>query len=416
MKIVFMHQNIPGQYKHLARLFGADPKNEVYFVSKPKAVDIPGVNKVTYKLHRDPQKTTHHYIAPLENAVLFGQAAARALLELKKKGFTPDVICAHPGWGEALYVKDVYPDVPLLNYFEFYYRASGSDVGFDPEIKIELNDYCRIRTKNTNNLLSLESCDAGVSPTRWQRKQFPKEYLYKISLIHDGIDTEIAVPDKNAVLQLPNGKVLKKGDEVVTYVARNLEPYRGFPIFMRAIPEICRMRPNAQIVIVGGDGVSYGRKLPKNETYRAKMLAEVKVDPARVHFVGYLPYDKFLKVLQISSAHIYLTYPFVLSWSMLESMSAGCLVIGSDTPPVTEVIADGKNGLLVDFFSSKQIAERINEVLSHKDQMAHIRRAARETILERYELNNCLKKHIKLIRTLAGGKLPTMANPIKIPA
>ena len=416
MNIVFMHQNIPGQYKHLARLFGADPKNEVYFVSKPKAVDIPGVNKVTYKLHRDPQKTTHHYIAPLENAVLFGQAAARALLELKKKGFTPDVICAHPGWGEALYVKDVYPDVPLLNYFEFYYRASGSDVGFDPEIKIELNDYCHIRTKNTNNLLSLESCDAGVSPTRWQRKQFPKEYLYKISLIHDGIDTEIAVPDKNAVLQLPNGKVLKKGDEVVTYVARNLEPYRGFPIFMRAIPEICRMRPNAQIVIVGGDGVSYGRKLPKNETYRAKMLAEVKVDPARVHFVGYLPYDKFLKVLQISSAHIYLTYPFVLSWSMLESMSAGCLVIGSDTPPVTEVIADGKNGLLVDFFSSKQIAERINEVLSHKDQMAHIRRAARETILERYELNNCLKKHIKLIRTLAGGKLPTMANPIKIPA
>ena len=416
MKIVFMHQNIPGQYKHLARLFGADPKNEVYFVTKPKAVDIPGVNKVTYKLHREPVKTTHHYIQPLENAVLFGQAAARALLELKKKGFTPDVICAHPGWGEALYVKDVYPDVPLLNYFEFYYRATGSDVGFDPEIKIELNDFCRIRTKNTNNLLSLESCDAGVSPTRWQRKQFPKEYLYKISLIHDGIDTNIAVPDKNATLQLPNGKVLKRSDEVVTYVARNLEPYRGFPIFMRAIPEICRLRPNAQIVIVGGDGVSYGRKLPKNETYRAKMLAEVKVDPARVHFIGYLPYDKFLKVLQVSSAHVYLTYPFVLSWSMLESMSAGCLVIGSDTPPVTEVIADGKNGLLVDFFSSKRIAERINEVLSHKDQMAHIRRAARETILERYELNNCLKKHIKLIRTLAGGKLPTMANPIKIPA
>ena len=416
MKIVFMHQNIPGQYKHLARLFGADPKNEVYFITKPKAVEIPGVTKVTYKLHREPQKTTHHYIAPLENAVLFGQAAARALLEMKKKGFTPDVICAHPGWGEALYVKDVYPDVPLLNYFEFYYRASGSDVGFDPEVKIELNDYCRIRTKNTNNLLSLESCDAGVSPTRWQRKQFPKEYLYKISLIHDGIDTQIAVPDKDATVQLPNGKVLKRSDEVVTYVARNLEPYRGFPVFMLAIPEICRLRPNAQIVIVGGDGVSYGRKLPKNETYRAKMLAEVKVDPARVHFVGYLPYDKFLKVLQVSSAHIYLTYPFVLSWSMLESMSAGCLVIGSDTPPVTEVIADGKNGLLVDFFSSKQIAERIDEVLSHKDRMAHIRRAARETILERYELNNCLKKQIKLIRTLAGGKLPTMANPIKIPA
>lgn len=416
MKIVFMHQNIPGQYKHLARFFGADAKNEVYFVTKPKAVEIAGVHKVTYKLHREPQKAIHHYVAPLENAVLFGQGAARALLELKKKGFKPDIICAHPGWGEALYVKDVYPDVPLLNYFEFYYRSSGSDVGFDRETKIDLNDFCRIRTKNTNNLLTLESCDAGVSPTRWQRKQFPKEFLYKISLIHDGIDTAVAVADKNAKLELPNGKVLTRGDEVVTYIARNLEPYRGFPTFMRAIPEICRLRPNAQIIIVGGDAVSYGRKLAKGETYRAKMLAEIKIDPARVHFLGYIPYEKFLKVLQVSAAHVYLTYPFVLSWSMLEAMSAGCLVIGSDTPPVTEVLVDGKNGLLVDFFSPKNVAERVNEVLSHKDQMAHLRRAARETVLDRYELNNCLKKHIKLIRTLAGGTLPTMAKPIKIPA
>ncbi|MFZ0692575.1 MAG: glycosyltransferase family 4 protein [Alphaproteobacteria bacterium] len=416
MKIIFIHQNIPGQYKHLARVFGADPKNEVYFVSKPKAVEIPGVKKLGYKLHRELHKNIHHYVAPLESAVLFGQAVARLLVDLKKKGFTPDVICAHPGWGEALYVKDVYPTVPLLSYFEFYYRSSGSDVGFDPQYEVKLDDFCRIRTKNTNNLLSLESCDAGISPTRWQRKQFPAEYLYKIALLHDGIDTGVCIPDKDARLELPNGKVLTRNDEVVTYIARNLEPYRGFHIFMRAVEEICRRRPKTQIVIVGGDAVSYGRRLPKGETYRAKALSEVKIDPARVHFLGYVPYEKFLKVVQVSSAHIYLTYPFVLSWSMLEAMAMGALVIGSDTPPVTEVLSDGKNGLLVDFFSPKDIADRVDQVLGHKDKMASLRRQARETILERYELSDCLKRQVKLIKSLAGGKLPTMTNPIKVPA
>ena len=414
MKILFLHQNMPGQYKHLARVFGADPKNEVYFISKPKPVEIPGVKKITYKLHREQNKDIHHYLAPAESAVLYGQAVARVLMDLRKTGFKPDVVCAHPGWGEAMFVKDVFPDAPLLNYFEFYYHSSGSDVGFDPEYNVTLNDLCRIRVKNMNNLLSLEACDAGVSPTRWQRKQFPAEFLYKIAQIHDGIDTKIAAPNPGAKIQLPNGKQLGRDDEIVTYVARNLEPYRGFPTFMRAVPEICRRRPNAHIVIVGGDGVSYGRKLPKGQTFRAKMLKEVKIDPERVHFAGYLPYDKFLKILQASSVHIYLTYPFVLSWSMLEAMSAGCLVIGSDTAPVTEVISDGKNGLLVDFFSPKQIAERIDEVLDHKDRMARIRKAARDTILERYDLDMCLKKHVKLIKSLAAGKLPSVSRPLKV--
>jgi len=416
MKIIFMHQNIPGQYKHLARVYGADPKNEVYFVTKPKAVEIPGVKKITYNLHREQNKEIHHYLAPIEGAVLYGQAVARTLVTLKNTGFKPDIICAHPGWGEALFVKDVFPDTALLSYFEFYYRSSGSDVGFDPEYQVTLNDLCRIRTKNTNNLLSLEACDAGISPTRWQRKQFPAEFLYKIAQIHDGVDTDAAKPNPKVKLRLSNGRMLGHEDEVVTYVARNLEPYRGFPSFMRAIPEICRRRPNAHIIIVGADGVSYGRKLPKGETYRKKMLNEVKVDPERVHFAGYVPYDKFLKILQVSSAHIYLTYPFVLSWSMLEAMSSGCLVIGSDTQPVTEVITDGKNGLLVDFYSPQQIAERIDEVLNHKDRMARIRKAARETILERYDLNKCLKKQMKLIRSLAEGKYPSVSRPIKVPA
>jgi glycosyltransferase involved in cell wall biosynthesis len=413
MKILFMHQNFPAQYKHLARLFGADAKNDVHFITRAKAPEIPGVKKHLYTLHREASKQLHHYLKPFETAVLYGQAAARALMTLRKSGFTPDIICAHPGWGEALYTKDIYPDVPVLGYFEFYYRARGSDVGFDPEVPVSLDDMCRVRTKNANNLLSLEGCDAGLSPTRWQRSQFPKEFLYKIARIHDGIDMTVAAPDPAARLDLPNGRTLTAGEEVVTYVARNLEPYRGFPIFMRAVEEICRRRPDCQIVIVGGDGVSYGRRLASGETYRAHMLKEVKIDPARVHFLGNVPYNRFLKVLQVSAAHVYLTYPFVLSWSMLEAMSARCLVIGSDTPPVTEVLVDGRNGLLVDFFAPKQIADRVDEVLDHKDRMADVRARAQATITERYELSMCLKKHMKLIKELASGKLPTPQKPIK---
>ncbi|MGB8273671.1 MAG: glycosyltransferase family 4 protein [Alphaproteobacteria bacterium] len=414
MKILFMHQNMPGQYKHLARLYAADSKNDVRFVTKRKGVEIPGVKKYVYDLHREGHKALHHYLKPLEGAVLYGQAAARTLFQLKKSGFVPDVICVHPGWGEALYVKDIYGEVPLLGYFEFYYHASGADVGFDPDTPVSLDDMCRIRTKNANNLLSLECCDAGVSPTKWQRSQFPEEFLYKIARIHDGIDTKVVAPDPAARLDLPNGKTVAAGDEVVTYVARNLEPYRGFPSFMHAAEEICRRRPKCQIVIVGGDGVSYGRRLASGETYRAKMLSEVKIDPARVHFLGNVPYDRFLKVLQVSAAHVYLTYPFVLSWSMLEAMGAGCLVVGSDTPPVTEVLSDGRNGLLVDFFKPKQIADRVGEALDHKDRMAAIRTRARATVVERYDLSMCLKKHKKLIGDLAAGKLPSVKKPVKV--
>ncbi len=246
MKSLFVHQNFPGQYKHLARKLGADPKNQVVFVTRRKEVEIPGVRKIVYDLRREPAKSTHHYIHPLEKAVLFGQAVARVAVALKKRGFVPDVIYAHPGWGESLYIKDVYPQSPLVNLFEFYYRAFGSDVDFDPDRRPRFDDVARIRTKNTTNLLSLESCDWGIAPTKWQHEQLPREYRHKISIIHDGIDTTVAAPNRETTFMLDNGLALGAGDEVITYVARNLEPYRGFPSFMRALGEICRRRPNCQ--------------------------------------------------------------------------------------------------------------------------------------------------------------------------
>ncbi len=403
MRVLFIHQNCPGQYRYLSRFVASKPENKVVFITQRGKPDIPGVAKFEYEPRRKPSPETHYYIRSFEAGILNGQGVARTALALKNKGFKPDIVCAHPGWGESLYIKDIYPDVPLLNYCEFYYRAAGADVGFDPANPVKLDDQTRVRTRNALHLLSIESCDQGVSPTQWQRDQFPDVYRDKIAVIHDGINTEAACPKADATFTLPDGRVLSRSDEVVTYVARNLEPYRGFPTFMRAVAEVCSRRPNCHFLIVGDDGVSYGRRLPGGQTYRQKMLSEVKIDPQRVIFLGRVSYSRFINVLQVSSAHIYLTYPFVLSWSMLEAMAAGCLVIGSDTQPVTEVIAEGKNGLLVDFFSPAAVADRIDEVMEHKDRMADLRARARETVLERYKLEDCLRRQVAAMEDLCNG-------------
>jgi glycosyltransferase involved in cell wall biosynthesis len=246
---------------------------------------------------------------------------------------------------------------------------------------------------NAPLLMALEACDAAQAPTRWQQRQFPAAYAERITVIHDGIDTELVRPGA------------APEEELVTYVARNLEPYRGFHAFMRAIPEIQRRRPAARIVIVGGDDVSYSPRLAPGETYRARLLRELdgRIDLNRVTFTGRLAYGEYLALLRRSSVHVYLTYPFVLSWSLLEAMAAGCLVVASRTPPVEEVIEDGVNGLLVDFFSPAAIAARIDEALAKQAACRPLRAAARRTVLERCDLRRqCLPAQARLIARLAG--------------
>lgn len=404
MNVLFIHQNFPGQFRHLAGHLASDPRNQVVAICQPQAPRHPLVrNTIVYKPARRPGQGTHHYLRTMEDGVLNGQAVAKVLLKLKKAGFTPDIVIAHPGSGEALYVKDIYPKTKLLSLFEFFYHADGADANFDPEYPLSLDGRARIRTRNALHLLNLDACDAGVSPTHWQKSLHPPEFHSAISVIHEGVDTDMVRPNPTQKFPLPNGKVLTRQDEVVTYVARNLEPYRGFHQFMRGAEEICRRRPNVEIVIVGGDDVSYGQRLPKGQTYREKLLQEISIDHERVHFLGKLPYASYLSLLQVSSAHVYLTVPFVLSWSMLEAMSSGCLVIGSDTTPVREVLGHGKNGLLVDFFSPKQIAEAVNDVFVHPDRMQKIRLAAREHIAENYDVKKSINYYCATIDSMLSG-------------
>lgn len=402
MNVLFIHQNMPGQFKHLAPVLASNPKNKVVFLTKRRDIKLSGVINVIYEQPKAASPHTHQYLRRSENAVRYGQRVAQSLISMRNKGFEPDIILAHPGWGESLYCKDILPHAKLVNYCEFFYKVRGADLDFDPENISDLDAVCRARTRTSHLLLSLTSCDAGVSPTEWQKKVHPNEFHSKIEVIFDGIDTQIVKPVPAASLMLPNGRTLTAKDKVVTYVARNLEPYRGFRTFMRSVPHIQRLHPDAEIVIIGGDETGYGAppKDGNHKTWRGVMDAEVSYRSDTVHFLGRIPYAEFLNALTISSAHIYLTYPFVLSWSCLEAMACGALVIASATPPVEEVIEDGKNGILVDFFDHKALAESVSDALSNNEKYTHIRREARATVRRDYELRTCLPKWLDLIKRI----------------
>ena len=395
MRLLFVHQNFPGQYVHLATHYAARPGNQVVALGHKdhalRRARIPGVQLWGYGFQ---DETARAFETPAVRAIRRGQAVARAALQLRQRGFRPDVIFAHIGWGEALFLKDLFPAARVLLYCEFFYRARGADLGFDPEFPATADKALRLRVMNAPLLMALDAADRGVAPTVWQRDRFPAAQRPRISVIHDGIDTGRVAPASRT-------ETGAGGEELVTYVARNLEPYRGFHVFMRAIPEIQKRRPKARIVIVGGDEVSYSPRLPTGETYRARLLRELdgRLDLSRLHFTGRLAYGDYVSLLQRSSVHVYLTYPFVLSWSLLEAMAAGCLVVGSRTAPVEEVIRHGENGLLVDFFSPQEIAARVDEALSRDENSLRI--AARRTIVERFDLRRvCLPAQLRLVQAL----------------
>ena len=414
MIYLFVHQNFPGQYRHIAREL-VRTGNTVYFLTRPNANEMPGIEKLVYRVPIIGRITCHPLTTEIDTAIRSGCAVADFCRKLRDQGFRPDVMIGHGGWGETLFLKDVFPDAPLLTYFEFYYHFSGVDVGFDSEFVSVFSEPARIRTRNAISLMAFDAADWGNSPTNWQRSLYPPEMRPRISVLHEGVNTNVVCPKAKAQLELTNPALrLSSRDEVITYVARNLEPYRGFHIFMRALPEVLRRRPKAQVVIVGGDEVSYGMRAPPQSTFREMMLQELQgtLDLQRVHFLGRVDYTVYLTLLQISSVHIYLTYPFVLSWSFIEAMASGCLIVGSATPPVQEVMQDRVNGLLVDFFSVAEVSDRIIEALENRKQMKPLRQAARETAVSRFDLHSRqLPRWKALFDALVAGERPALDFP-----
>lgn len=409
MNILVIHPSFPGQFLYLANYLGRNPENKVYFLAEENniGVQLAGVKLGLYTKPSEEDMKKVETLGPLSTlgeAMLKGQQAVKAFDYLKShENFVPDVIVGHTGWGSLLYAKDYYDNVPVLGYFEWYYHSKNGDNFWWPDEVADINQKIGIRMKNSHHILSLEACDKGYTPTKWQYDQLPKEFAYKLSQIHDGIDTVFCspLPKKPAIdIKDTDGEChLPEGTEVISYVSRGFEAFRGFPQFMDAIRIVLKARPKCHVVIAGTDRVCYGAQL-KNTTYKTIEEEKGGYDTSRVHFVGSLNRRNYQNLLRASHCHVYLTRPFILSWSCLEAMSFGLPMVCSKTPPCEEVIEDGVNGMLAEFRSPNHIARKIIELLENRELAEKLGKAARETILERYELNKCLHKQEDLIYSL----------------
>ena len=409
VKILFVHQNFPGQFLHLAPEM-TRRGHECLALTAEQNHRASSITTVRYR-HRAPKpdpaacRAGRTYVEMTDRGV----SVARAAAQLRQRhGYVPDVIFGHCGWGETLFLKEVWPNARLIVYAEFFYGARGRDVGFDPEFDKPGLDLAMITTARAAHLgLAMLQADAALAPTRWQSSTFPDVVKPRIEVIFDGIDADVMAPRPDASLTLPDGQVLRPGDEVLTFVARNLEPYRGFHVFMRALPAVMAARPQTRVVIIGGDEVSYGAPPTKAGSWKEVLLAEVRdrADLSRLHFLGRVPYSTFVSAMHVSRVHAYLTYPFVLSWSMLEAMAAQCHVVASRTAPVEEIIVDGHNGTLVDFFDVAAWSEVLIDALGRPEAYEAERQAARQTVTNAYDLRRCLPRIADFVERIGRGDL-----------
>ncbi|WP_339638826.1 glycosyltransferase family 4 protein [uncultured Sulfitobacter sp.] len=406
MNFLFVHQNMPGQYRELVQWLAQAGGHRIYFLTqRQNAPKLPGVETRVYRPHHRPHDKAYGLSRVWEEASGNGFGAVNAARQIEtQEGFRPDIIIGHVGWGELSFFKELWPDVPIIGYFEYYYNMTGGMVGFDPAEKISAHAPYLNHARNIVPLANIETVDMGHCPTHWQRDRFPESFHRKLYVCHDGIRTDQLLPDPDVSLRLGRlaGPVTRE-DEIITYVARNLEKTRGFHTMMRALPRILAARPHARVVIVGGNEVSYGTQSDHPGGLRGEMAAELqgKVDWERVHFVGKVPYPDFKKLVQISRCHIYLTMPFVLSWSLLEAMSMQATIVASDVAPVREAVSHGKTGLLVDFFDPDALAAQVVEVLANPQDHAHLGPAARAHVIENYDfLTRCLPEHLARINAL----------------
>lgn len=405
LRYLFVHQNFPGQFLHLVRHLTQQGEHEVVFISEPNTNVMPGVRRIFYKMPRGAFTETHPAAQEFELAMLRAEMVALTAQTLKKLGFEPDIIIGHHGWGELLNMPDVYPDTPMLGYLEFYYHIDRFDVGFDPEFPDNPAMYPRVRAKNAVNLLALNNTGRGQTPTLFQKSTYPDWSHDQIDVLHEGVDLQACAPDASVAKKdfMLRNVVVSPDEKLVTYVARDLEPYRGFHIFMRALPRILDARPDARVIVVGGDGVSYGARLSEG-CWREILTAELgaRLDLSRVHFVGKLDYQSYADLLKRSDAHVYLTYPFVASWSLREALASGCAVVGSDTGPVQEFIRHRKNGLLTPFHDPVGVADSVLELLENKVLSQQLRRAARKEAKLTLSMTDYIIRYEALIeRTIA---------------
>lgn len=362
VKIACVHQNLPGQYQHLIAWLLDRGHTLVGISQKSVPIHHPNYRHVSYQQPNLPGAAAG-YARTYADDCARGMAVLDVARVLRAEGFVPDVVLAHTGWGEALFLKDAWPETTLIGYFEYWYVAKGGAVDYDEEFPASADMPALMRARNATNLVSFAACDHGQTATSWQREGYPAWMQGAIAAVHEGVRTDICRPKPDVAVSLGrvSGAVTRQ-DEVFTFMARNMEPTRGFHIFMRALQEILEARPDARCLLIGGNKVSYGREAPGG-SWRAVMEQELgdKLDWDRIHFLGRVPYEVFVACMQLTRCHVYLTVPFVPSWSLLEAMACGAPVVASDVAPVREVA--GGSARLVPFSNPRAVAAAVVDTL-----------------------------------------------------
>lgn len=409
-QILFVHQNFPGQYRYLARYYARHEEWNAIAVGERKCMQrqinsMPqGVTLLAYDMPENDLCNVSARVKYFADYVDRSDALEKVLLRQKVKGLSPDIILAHPGWGEALYLKEIFPNAKLICFFEYFFSSTKNNINFDPYLSSSLDQKIGYRMSNTASLIAMDSADVGVCPTHWQLSTFPEIYHQEIRVIHDGVDTQVVCPrsEQQLVLHTIKGQkvTVSKQHEIISYSVRNLEPSRGFHRFAAALPELQRQRPDAYIIVVGGDEVSYSKAHPSGKCWREVIMEEVsdECNMERIIFTGKIPYISLLTLFSITRLHIYLTTPFVLSWSLLEAMACEAPILASATPPVEEVIIDGENGKLFDYFSTEDLINKAVALLNNKKERCDLGVQARRHIVKHYDLHSvCLPQHIAMI-------------------
>jgi glycosyltransferase involved in cell wall biosynthesis len=408
MKFLFIHQNFPAQYLHIIRYLLDQGGHDVVYISEANQNVLPGVRRVMYQVPAYSQEGVHPLAHDLDRAARRSEVVVAMAQNLKRLGFEPDIIIGHHGWGELLNICDVFPGVPILGYFEFYYNESGQDVGFDPEFPFDPANRPRIRAMNVVNHFAFALGQHGHTPTQWQRDCYPEWMRPGIDILPEGAQLDLCKPDPAARKQpfaIGEFRVAPK-DKLITYVARHLEPYRGAHTMIRALPALLRAHRDAKVVMVGGDDVSYGARCATG-TWREHFVKEIagRYDPSRVLMPGQIAYDVYLRMLQRSDAHVYLTYPFVASWSLREALACGCAIVASDVDPVREFITHGRNGLLTPTLDPQMLVEQVGEVLETPALAQKLRTGARKYAEKHLDMKIHLTAFRKKIQALTGRKV-----------
>lgn len=394
MHILFIHQNFPAQFGHIAAYLAQRKGFRATFVSELPPRHFAGVECIQYKIQGGATAASHHCSRSFENAIWHSHAVFQTLEG--RPDIKPDLIVAHSGFLSTVFLRELY-DCPIVNYFEYYYHTTGADMDFRPDYPYPMINALRARARNATVLLDLENCDAGYSPTRWQRNLFPPIFRDKIRTIFDGIDTTIWMP-RAGVPRRIGDRVIGPGTRIVTYVSRGMESIRGFDIFMKVAKQIYQKRSDVLFLVVGEDRVCYGGDLDftGGKTFKQWVLDRDDYDLSRILFTGPLPIGVLAQLFALSDLHIYLTVPFVLSWSLLNALASGTTVLASNTTPVREVIEHGKNGLLADFFDIDALTAQALRVLDAPQDFKHLGAAGVEMIQSRYSMEVCLPRMLAL--------------------